>query len=130
MNAPIYLELADIIYIHQRETTLANHSKEIRDLESLKACVDAPKASFEGKYLMNIFEMAATYISSICIRHPFLDGNKRTAALSALIFLELNGYDFKESYPEELADQILDFLNKKIDKNKLAFYINKNSNKK
>ena len=130
MKHPIFLQLSDIVYIHQRETSLANHSKEIRDFEGLKACVDAPKASFEGKFLMDIFEMAATYISSICIRHPFLDGNKRTAALSALIFLDLNGYNFEETYSEELADQILDFLNKKIDKNKLAHYFKKNSKRK
>ena len=74
--------------------------------------------------------MTATYISSICIRHPFLDGNKRTSALSALIFLELNGYDFNESYSEELADQILDSLNKKIDKNKLTSYFKEHSRKK
>ena len=130
MKQPIFLQLPDIIYVHQRETAYANHSQEIRDLDALKACVDAPKATFEGRYLMNIFDMAATYISSICIRHPFLDGNKRTAALCALIFLDLNGFNFEESYPEELADKILDFLNKKIDKHNLALYFQKNSTHK
>ncbi len=35
--------------------------------------------------------MAAAYAYHICQNHPFIDGNKRTALASALVFLELNG---------------------------------------
>ena len=35
--------------------------------------------------------MAASYIACLTIRHPFVDGNKRTALATALTFLFLNG---------------------------------------
>jgi death-on-curing protein len=39
----------------------------------------------------SLFEMAAAYLFHISQNHPFLDGNKRTAMISALAFLRLNG---------------------------------------
>jgi death on curing protein len=35
--------------------------------------------------------MAAAYAYHLCQNHRFLDGNKRTALTTALVFLELNG---------------------------------------
>ena len=37
--------------------------------------------------------VAAAYLFHIAQNHAFHDGNKRTAALSALIFLEVNGVE-------------------------------------
>jgi death-on-curing protein len=34
--------------------------------------------------------MAAAYMFHIVQNHPFVDGNKRTGAVAALLFLELN----------------------------------------
>ena len=65
---------------------------------------------------MSLFEMAAVYVESIAIRHPFVDGNKRVAATCALTFLYLNGYALNESYDEEFADQILALLGHEISK--------------
>ncbi|TMA27177.1 MAG: type II toxin-antitoxin system death-on-curing family toxin [Deltaproteobacteria bacterium] len=36
--------------------------------------------------------MAAVYAWGIARNHPFVDGNKRTALITAVTFLELNGY--------------------------------------
>jgi death-on-curing protein len=47
------------------------------------------------------------------MRHPFVDGNKRTALASALTFLYLNGYSVEERYDEDLADLTIDFFYKK-----------------
>lgn len=35
--------------------------------------------------------MAAAYLFHIVSNHPFVDGNKRTGLLTALVFLDLNG---------------------------------------
>jgi len=47
----------------------------------------------------DIFEMAAAYLLHICANHPYVDGNKRTAAEAADVFLYANGYDLE--LPEE-----------------------------
>ncbi|MEX0680740.1 MAG: type II toxin-antitoxin system death-on-curing family toxin [Balneolales bacterium] len=116
MSEPFFLTLEDILFIHQQEIKTAGGEHSIRDNEGIKACVDAPKASFGGQYLNDIFGMAATYISCITMRHPFVDGNKRTALASCLTFLYLNGYVVDESHELELANLVLDFVTKKISK--------------
>ena len=38
--------------------------------------------------------MAGAYLFHIVRDHPFVDGNKRTGAVAALVFLDLNGAEF------------------------------------
>ncbi len=120
MDKISFLTLEDILFIHKEEIERTGEEPNIRDKEGVKACVDSPKASFGGEFLNDLFSMAATYITCLTIRHPFVDGNKRTALASALTFLSLNNYEIKESYEEELADVVLDFVTKKISKEKTA----------
>ncbi len=40
--------------------------------------------------------MAAAYAFHICQNHPFIDGNKRVALASALVFLDLNGVSISD----------------------------------
>lgn len=120
MTEPVFLTSDEILYFHQKEMELSGGASGIRDKDGVEACVEAPKASFGGQYLNDLFGMAATYISCLTMRHPFIDGNKRTALASALVFLSLNGYDLEESYDEELADIVLDFVTRKISKDELA----------
>jgi death-on-curing protein len=115
-DEPVFLSLDEILYIHTEEIKISGGEPNIRDLEGVKACVDAPKASFGGEYLQNLFEMAASYLACIVMRHPFVDGNKRTALGSALTFLYINGYSVPESYDEELADLVLSYVTKKSPK--------------
>jgi death-on-curing protein len=42
---------------------------------------------------VGLFEMAAAYAFHIAENQPFLDGNKRTALNTAIVFLGLNGFD-------------------------------------
>jgi death-on-curing protein len=51
-----------------------------------------PETSFDDEYLHpSVFEMAAAYLFHVARNHPFVDGNKRTALMCALVFLGLNG---------------------------------------
>ena len=45
--------------------------------------------------------MAAAYLYHLAQNHPFHDGNKRTGAMAALIFLHVNGVSTLPD-PEEL----------------------------
>ena len=46
------------------------------------------------------FHLAAAYCAGIVKNHPFVDGNKRTGALSAVVFLALN--DIKVAFDEPM----------------------------
>lgn len=127
MREPTFLSQEDILFIHQQEIQISGGAPTIQDREGIKACVDAPKASFGGQFLYDLFDMAASYVARLTTRHPFLDGNKRTALASALTFLNLNGYFVEESYNEELADLVLDFITKKKSKEKVAEHVRSKS---
>jgi death-on-curing protein len=66
----------------------------VRDENLLVSAVLAPQSSFGGKSpYADIVEVAAAYLFYICCNHPFLDGNKRTAMMAAIVFLRLNGIE-------------------------------------
>ncbi len=87
IDEPYFISFEDALFFHKEEIKYSGGAIEIRDQKALLAAQDAPKATFGGKFLMNLFEMAATYVESICTHHPFLDGNKRTGTVCALTFL-------------------------------------------
>jgi len=124
---PRFLTVSEVIEIHDQEIVSAGGLSGVRDLNALDSALGAPQASYSGQFLMDIFEMAATYLNSIAINHPFLDGNKRTALASSLTFLFMNGYEIDELYDEELADKTLELITRKIAKSDLAEYLKSRS---
>jgi death-on-curing protein len=53
-----------------------------------------PQQTFGGEFLHDFpFEMAAAYAFHIAESQGFVDGNKRTGAAAALVFLQLNGWE-------------------------------------
>ncbi len=53
-----------------------------------------PAAEFGGHYAhTDLYEMAAAYLFHLVQNHPFIDGNKRTGAVAAMVFLSLNGIE-------------------------------------
>lgn len=95
---PVFLTFAEIIEIHDYQIAHFGGASGVRDIELLKSAIGMPSATFGGEYLHpSIFEMAAAYLYHLVENHPFVDGNKRVGAMAALIFLDLNGYDFDAS---------------------------------
>jgi len=79
-----------------------------------------PSASFEGKYLhRDLYEQAAAYAFHICQNHPFVDGNKRTALATSLVFLALHGIELEDP-KEELYQLMMDVSGKGKSKTDIA----------
>jgi len=56
--------------------------------------VATPQGTFGGALLHEgPIEQAAAYLFHLCGNHPFLDGNKRVALATALVFLYLHGIE-------------------------------------
>jgi len=88
---PVFLTLAEVIEIHADQIHRYGGQAGLRDLGLLQSALAQPEASLGGAWLHNnLYEMAAAYAYHLCQNHPFIDGNKRTALASALVFLELN----------------------------------------
>lgn len=76
----------------------------MRDEPSLLAAIARPwQASFGQEHFASPFEKAAALMESIIRRHPFVDGNKRTATASALYLLSTFGYEL-EAEQKDLED--------------------------
>lgn len=65
----------------------------VKDVGLFLSAIEQPKSTFDGKDLYpTVVSKAACYLRSLAMNHPFHDGNKRTALLSTVVFLEMNGY--------------------------------------
>jgi death-on-curing protein len=89
-----HLTVDTVREIHTEAITRFGGARGVRDENLLASAVLAPQASFGGKSpYTDIVEVAAAYLFYLCKNHPFLDGNKRTAMMSAILFLRINGIE-------------------------------------
>lgn len=87
-----FLSVDDVLAIHEDTIGHEGGLPGIRDLGLLVSAVMMPQQKFAGEYLhKGLAPMAAAYLYHIAQNHAFHDGNKRTAAMSALVFLDANG---------------------------------------
>ncbi len=78
--------------MHERQIGHFGGSGGVRDLGALEAAVARPQATFGGEDLYpDLADKAAALLQSLVANHPFVDGNKRTAAMAAELFLLFNG---------------------------------------
>ena len=90
--APDFLDLDDVLELHALQLARFGGADGVRDRGLLESAVAQPQATFDGTFVHDgLFAMAAAYLFHIVQNHPFLDGNKRTGLLAALVFLDLNG---------------------------------------
>lgn len=108
MTVHDFLSYDDVVAIHQDQISRYGGSSGIRDLGLLQSALAQPRATFEGQFLhVNLFEMASAYLFHLVKNHPFIDANKRTGAVAALVFLELNGVEIDAS-EAEFEELVLD----------------------
>jgi death-on-curing protein len=120
---PAFLSLAEVLEIQNDQVARYGGATGIRDLGLLKAAVGIPSVTYGGRFLhTDVYEMAAAYLFHLVKNHPFVDGNKRTGAVAALVFLALNGYDF--DCPEDnFAEMVLAVARGELGKTAAALFI-------
>jgi death-on-curing protein len=78
--------------IHAEVLAAHGGSEGLRDEALLESAVAAPQATMMGEPLIaDPIEVAAAYLFYLCRNHAFVDGNKRTALATCLVFLSENG---------------------------------------
>jgi len=117
---PEFLDLEDVLLIHREQLIRFGGGDGLRDLGLLESAIAMPRATFGEQFVHDgLFAMAAAYAFHIAENQPFLDGNKRTAVLAAVIFLELNGFLVVEP-PSALYDAMIAVAERRLDKPGLA----------
>ena len=101
MTSIRFLSVDDVLAIHADTIAHEGGLAGIREPGLLESAVLMPQQQFGSEYLHDgLPAMAAAYLFHIAQNHAFLDGNKRTAVLSALVFLAVNDV---EALPDPAA---------------------------
>lgn len=117
-----YLTVEQVIAIHDT-FLIYGGLPGIRDEGLLISAVEMARASFFGEDLhKTLYDKAAAYLFHIVSNHPFNDGNKRTGALTAILFLEQNGVIIHFS-EDEYEILILDIAQSKKTKKEIAEFM-------
>jgi death-on-curing protein len=81
-----------VLAIHAEVLAAHGGGEGIRSMELLESAVAAPQATMMGSPMISEpIEIAAAYLFYLCSNHPFVDGNKRMALATCLVFLSENG---------------------------------------
>jgi death-on-curing protein len=93
---PRWIEEREVLAIH--DCLLAAHggAAGLRDPGLLQSALARPPQHYSYSS-PSMIELAAIYTVAIVNNHPFVDGNKRTGFTAGVVFLELNGFDFRAS---------------------------------
>ena len=97
----LHLSLDQVLRVHQAQVEAFGGSAGLRDRGALEAAVHRPQTTFGGEDLYpDTAAKCAALMHSLIANHPFVDGNKRTAAVVSETFLALNGYQLAASDAE------------------------------
>jgi len=91
MDEPLFLRVEDVEKLHTMSLQRFGGSEGLRDRNAFESAVNHAKNICyydQG----DLFDMAAAYCFHIAQAQAFLDGNKRTGAAAAIVFLDANGY--------------------------------------
>lgn len=96
------------MWLHTAAIVRYGGAPGIRDAGSVEAALARPYASFGGREMFpGPFAKAAALMESIIQRHPFVDGNKRTATAGAAYLLWKSGSQLKNVGNEDLVEVTL-----------------------
>ncbi len=118
MEPPVFLDFAVIEELHQQSLEMYGGSPGIRDQGLIEsALVSAMNTYFYGKG--DLFDVAAAYAFHLAQSQAYLDGNKRTGAGAALLFLHGNGVN-RVPADFEMYDAMIAIAERRLDKSGLA----------
>lgn len=100
-----WLTLQDLELIHMQIIDASSGSQGVRDVGRLESALASMRQVTFGQDLYpTAYDKAAVLMRGIIADHPFIDGNKRSGVVSALVFLNLNGIDTGGLVDKDLED--------------------------
>ena len=110
----VWLDKALVLAIHERQLTEHGGTGGVRDERLLESALARPQQLLAyGDPAPDLADLAAALAYGRARNHPFLDGNKRTAAVACETFLELNSATL-EANDLELYPVYLDLAEGKL----------------
>jgi death-on-curing protein len=85
-----------VLALHDNQLMRHGGASGLRDEGLLDSALARPQ-NLAAYGTADVFILAAAYAFGIAKNHPFTDGNKRAAFITAIVFLEVNGFEFTAS---------------------------------
>ena len=102
MSELIWVPARAVSIIHDRQIARHGGASGLRDDGLHQNALQRPVNKWQYESA-NTFECAAAYAFDIAKAHAFVDGNKRTAFVTSITFLHLNGWHFATEAAEGVA---------------------------
>jgi death-on-curing protein len=119
------LNIFQILELHERLIEESGGASGVRDFGALESALAQPEMTFDGEELYPSFiEKACALAHSLCMNHPFVDGNKRVAHAAMEIFLVLNGFEINATVDEQ-EKLFLDLASGKVSREDLVDWLQK-----
>lgn len=81
----------------------------VRDLGLLSSALHRPRSQVFGvEAYTDLFEKAAALLQSLAVNHPLIDGNKRTAWMCTVVFLDFNGAEMADVDQDEAYKLVIE----------------------
>jgi death-on-curing protein len=90
---PKWLSYEQIVAIHSRQLRRFGGAAGMRDEGLLRSAIERPRNKWHYEQA-ELPELAAAYGFGLAKNHAFVDGNKRIAFMSMMVFLRKNGVRF------------------------------------
>ena len=119
----LWLEKALVLAIHDRQVAEHGGSAGVRDEGLLESELARPQQLHAYREpAPDLAELAAALAYGLARNHPFVDGNKRTAAVCCETFVELNGAAL-EAGDLELFERYLALAEGKLSERDFAVWL-------
>ncbi|RIK75852.1 type II toxin-antitoxin system death-on-curing family toxin [candidate division KSB1 bacterium] len=118
-----FLNIFQILELHRRLLGEFGGISGVRDFGALESALAQPEMTFGGEDLYpTLIDKASVLAYSLCMNHPFIDGNKRVAHGAMEIFLVLNGFEIDAAVHEQ-EGLFLDLASGKLKREDLADWL-------
>jgi len=114
-----------VLALHDEQLAAHGGLAGIRDRGAVESALARPRNLAACEACDDIARLAAAYAYGIARNHGFADGNKRTALVTADLFLMLNGYELVSS-PVENVLTILSLAEGSLSEEELTSWIRQN----
>jgi death on curing protein len=123
----VYLSVEQLLRLHRMQLQRFGGRAGLRDRGALESAAARPRMTFGGEDLYpDVPAKAAALMHSLAMNHPFVDGNKRVAAISAELFLVVNGHEL-DAAAEALIEVTLALARGEVSAEALAIWIRQRS---
>ena len=125
MKEPVWIDERDTLALHDRLLALDGGAAGVQNVGLLQSALARPQQLYAYGDVPDTVDMAVAYMAGIVRNHPFVDGNKRTAFVVGVLFLEMNGHRFAAS-EEDATQAVLGLAAGSIDETSFARWLRAN----